>query len=584
MDLEKREKRLSEEWKRLATKIANAHLPTAPERLFAPAANAKKEDGDRTVATVTVAPEAPSKRSVTTTEYEEILASLRKVKGELFDSEILINHLESAPQSAEDPRLMREYQVRQALQGDADLDRIKRDLRTTEGKLVEATRRIRQAHDPVLQNLTKAKKRLDEEYKEMWKVKEDHYRASFMATAGRPSPVRDPRGEVIKKMALLRDTQQKLEEELKQIQILSRQEAGDSVDIYLTQQALSDVKEMKQQVMRRLEQLKFDANYGTKVDIIHMARVPNRPSANSRPKLMMATPVGVLAALMSLFILLEIRSGRVGHPDELSPRMKAEVFSVPPLPTLRSGQGNRGRGDQVEEFTQRVDHLRVALCGENNDGVARCVMITSAAGGEGKTTLAAQLAGRCANAGLSTLLIDADLRRPRLGQLLDVPEGPGLSDILSGDAEVDSAMVVIGNAGGFHLLPAGTPAPDPSRLLRGRRLGELLGHLRQTFDIVILDTPPVLPVPDALTMGDWVDGAVLAVRRDASRVSLVERANRMLSAKGIPLLGVVVNGVKTSDMGYGGYSGYAGHTSVANDAFAEPATAAATMPARDDEI
>src|SRR5205823_3829656 len=155
----------------------------------------------------------------------------------------------------------------------------------------------------------------------------------------------------------------------------------------------------------------------------------------------------------------------------------------------------------------------------------------------GKTTLAAQLAGRCANAGLATLLIDADLRRPRLGDLLEVPEGPGLADVLAGEVDAEAALVVIGNAGGFHLLPAGAAGPDPSRLLQGDRLGQLLAQLRQAFDIVIVDAPPVLAVPDALLLGRWTDGAVLAVRHDASRFPLVERAHRRLAAIGVPVLG-----------------------------------------------
>ena len=184
-------------------------------------------------------------------------------------------------------------------------------------------------------------------------------------------------------------------------------------------------------------------------------------------------------------------------------------------------------------------------------------MITSAVGGEGKTTLAAQLAGRCANAGLTTLLIDADLRRPSLGEILEVPEGPGLAEVLLGEADPEAAMVVIGNAGGFHLLPAGGGGHDPSRLLQGERLGQLLASLREAFDIVLIDAPPVLPVPDALLVGRWTDGAVVAVRHDSSRFPLVERAQKRLTSIGVPLLGAVVNGVRPAESSYGAYDYYA---------------------------
>ncbi len=134
-------------------------------------------------------------------------------------------------------------------------------------------------------------------------------------------------------------------------------------------------------------------------------------------------------------------------------------------------------------------------------------------------------------------------------------------------------MVVVGNAGGFHLLAAGSAGHDPSRLLQGDRLGELLARFRATFDVVIVDAPPVLAVPDALLLGRWTDGAVLAVRHDTSRFPLVERANTRLAAIGIPVLGAVVNGVRTMESGYGAYhyTPYAGRGAEPEGAEAGPA-------------
>ncbi len=182
------------------------------------------------------------------------------------------------------------------------------------------------------------------------------------------------------------------------------------------------------------------------------------------------------------------------------------------------------------------------------------MLITSAIGGEGKTTLAAQLAARCGNAGMSTLLIDADLRRSGLCSLLDVPDGPGLSDALASDEPAPTELVIPVQGGTFHLLPAGTPISDTSRTLQNRRLGLLIAQFRQIYDLVIIDSPPILPVPDALILGRWADGAVLAVRYDTSRFPQVERARRQLDGAGIAVLGTVINGMKNSDSYYGRYS------------------------------
>jgi Mrp family chromosome partitioning ATPase len=108
--------------------------------------------------------------------------------------------------------------------------------------------------------------------------------------------------------------------------------------------------------------------------------------------------------------------------------------------------------------------------------------------------------------------------------------------------------------GVFHLLPAGSYIENISRVLQGPKFGQLINLLRERYDLIIIDSPPVLPVPDALIMGRWADGAVLAARFDISRFPQVERARRQLDSAGIPILGTVINGLRNSDSYYGRYS------------------------------
>ncbi|MCU1376829.1 MAG: wzc [Actinomycetia bacterium] len=352
-----------------------------------------------------------------------------------------------------------------------------------------------------------------------------------------------------------------LSKRLESAKIEVRTANNEILDVQFAKEELTQLQGNLEQVKRHLQQLKYDSDNGFQVKVVAPATTPRRASSDNRTKALLAAPVLMLALSCLMFIALEFKSGRVADPDELSQRIRVGVIGVvPPLPSLNSPNRNlsvRGIRDErrrVEEFVQSLDQLRVTLCAHRpGQSDRRCVLITSATGGEGKTTRAALLAGRCANAGLMTLLIDADLRRPSLGDLLEVPEGPGLVDVLAGDASPESAMVVIGNAGGFHLLPAGTIGQDPSRLLHGERLGRLIAQFRETFDMVIVDAPPVLAVPDALLLGRWTDGAILAVRHDSSRYPLVERANRRLASVGVAVLGAVVNGCRTMESAYGSY-------------------------------
>ena len=320
---------------------------------------------------------------------------------------------------------------------------------------------------------------------------------------------------------------------------------------------IQSLQSWEEMVKRNLEQLKFEASQDKyRVVLVDSAAASKSPSNNKRLKYMAAAPVGVMFMMLGLFLLLEIKAERVADPDALSTRVRSEVYALPPLPTARSVRklSVSDADDQIEQFIQRLDHLRFAVCGNPTElGRGRCVLITSAIGGEGKTTLAAQLAARCGNAGMSTLLIDSDFRRAALCPLLDVPEGPGLSDVLKDEATIDEVAIPV-QGGTFYLLPAGTPVQDTGRLLQSPKFGQLMSQLRQLYDLIIIDSPPVLPVPDALILGRWADGAVIAARYDISRFPQVERARRQLDNAGIAVLGTVINGMRNSDSYYGRYT------------------------------
>ncbi len=441
--------------------------------------------------------------------------------------------------------------------------RLLADMEQVRDTMEKAERLVRDPkNDPSTRRYRQELEKLQASYNQLWN-------RMYPTLRARLSQQPDDGNEVVasQKAALqeaqLRVSQYKTEESeiqtiLDKMEIENR-EAGDvALEIEFLKEKLAYNQKLLESVSNNLAQAEYDAHAQTTINVIAEAQASKAPKTDTRTKLMAAAPFGVLVLLLGLFTLIEIRSGRVADPDDLPSRVRVGVIGVvPPLPALRPSKTQRGIRDdrrRVEEFVQSLDHLRVTLYANRPDGSQRrCILITSAIGGEGKTTLAAQLAGRCANAGLLTLLVDADLRRPSLGDLLEVAEGPGLAEVLADEAPAESSMVVIGNAGGFHLLPAGAPGYDPSRLLQGEKLGQLIAQFRATFDVVIIDAPPVLAVPDALLLGRWTDGAVLAVRHDTSRFPLVERAHRRLAAVGIPVLGAVVNGVRTMETNYGAY-------------------------------
>ncbi len=460
-------------------------------------------------------------------------------------------------------------QVEYRLRSDPDLHQLQKQQLDAFNRAEKMKDDLRDHSDPALLAARKKVSVLSQNYQDLRARKRLQYQSELEAG---PDD-NNPESAVIRLTGIVKNLTIKraaLEAELSKTKLENSKAQSEELEIRFLEEERSAGVMMQQTVQKKLEQLQFESVGEERIRRVNEARPEGRPISDKRMQYMAMAPVGVFGAVLALVVLLEIRSGRVADTEVLASRMRHEVFSIAPLPSLRPGM--IGDGDKSEQrlarFVQSLDHLRVALCEGGLNGEGRCVMITSATGGEGKTTLSAHLAARCANAGTSTLLIDADMRRASLGRLLDVPPGLGLGDLLAGHTDLDANLISV-QAGGFHFLSAGTPGIDPTRVLKSTRLAELIGQFRQMYDLIIIDTPPVLPVADALIMGRWADGAVMAARYDASRLPLVERANRQIIAAGIPVLGVVVNGVKGQDQAYGSYAysyNYPGRQDPAPDA------------------
>jgi capsular exopolysaccharide synthesis family protein len=490
--------------------------------------------------------------SITLDEYRKVRDQLVKVNVELIQAEAILamQQLEAdgAP-TTEETRL--KARVEEAFRADPEVAPLYAQIEKLEEKRKQIERTLRNpAGDPSVTRIKQQKATLTTKVNQHWEAKEPMLRERLANQTDRSGMA-----EAMARVNSLKAQKAGLEILQSKIQVAKQREGSDVVDLALIREALDGLREMKSAVRKRLEQLNFDSKSEARISQINEARAIGIPLGDSRKKYMAVAPVGVMVALLGLFVLLEVKSGRVGTPDELSARTHLEVYGLPVMPGSPAARSIRlrSREEQLSVFVQSLDHLRVALFGEAVAGSCHCVTITSAIGGEGKTTLTAQLAARCATAGLSTLVIDADLRRASLTRMLEVTGAPGLADVLKGEITAEEALVPV-QAGGFHLLAAGTRDPDPGRILQTQGLEQMLMQLRETFDIVLIDTPPVLPVPDALILGRLTDGAVLAARNTASRSQLVERTNRRLAAAGIPVLGVVLSGVEVQSLYYGSYA------------------------------
>src|SRR5262249_39861023 len=161
--------------------------------------------------------------------------------------------------------------------------------------------------------------------------------------------------------------------------------------------------------------------------------------------------------------------------------------------------------------------------------------------GEGKTSLTAHLAVSIARSGRTILLIDSDMRKPTLHRLFGLSRGPGLGEVVRGETTAREAIRPT-SVPGLWVLTAGTRTPTTPDTLARESTRALFNELRSGFDILLIDSCPVLPVADTLTLAQYVDGVILSLMRGVSRLPKLSAALHRLRLLGTPVLGAVVNG------------------------------------------
>jgi non-specific protein-tyrosine kinase len=202
--------------------------------------------------------------------------------------------------------------------------------------------------------------------------------------------------------------------------------------------------------------------------------------------------------------------------------------------------------------------LRTSMQFMGLDRPLKLVQVTSPQAGEGKTTTLSNLAVVWARAGQRVVMVDCDLRKPRLHEFFDLSSEVGLTSVLLGETPLSQAVKKVAGEENLYVLPSGPEPPDPAEVLAGMRLIEVITALQGMADVVLIDSAPVLPVADAAILASRVDGTLLVLSSGASNRKQVHRTLELLGQVGAPLIGVVLNRAK-GDAEFGGY-GYSYRT------------------------
>lgn len=281
------------------------------------------------------------------------------------------------------------------------------------------------------------------------------------------------------------------------------------------------------------------------VRVVEPAAVPAEPSS---PGLAVALALGLLAGVAvgaAAAIARNALDRSVRSPDHLT-----EAAAAPNLGTIAFDSAVPKRPLAVQEDAQSprseaFRQLRTNLQFIDVDNPRKVILVTSALPGEGKSTTLVNLAIALASAEHRVLVIEADLRRPRVADLLGLERAIGLTSVLSGRVRIGQAIQPW-TFGGFDVLASGQLPPNPAELLASRHMKAVLDELRARYDVVLIDSPPLLPVADAAALAPATDGAILVCRFKRTTRDQVHNAAQALEAVSAELLGTVLNMVPTA--------------------------------------
>jgi len=202
-----------------------------------------------------------------------------------------------------------------------------------------------------------------------------------------------------------------------------------------------------------------------------------------------------------------------------------------------------------QNFAEAFRAIRTNVLFSSTDDGPKTVVVTSTAPGEGKTLVATNLAIALAQASLRVLIVDADMRKPRVHSVFKQPQEPGLSNVLVGNAKA-SESVRSTNVPGLWALSAGMLPPNPAELLGSKRFKEFVTTLGQHFDWVVIDTPPVMAVTDSVIAGHVVQGIVFVLGAEMTSRHTAQRAVEQLSNSKARFVGGILNRVDLQHHGY----------------------------------
>jgi capsular exopolysaccharide synthesis family protein len=317
-----------------------------------------------------------------------------------------------------------------------------------------------------------------------------------------------------------------------------------AIDYGVIQRDVDSNKQIYDTLLQRAKETGVSGELRTSnVRVVDAAEVPVDPVS---PRRLLNILIGLLGGAflgVGLAVFLEYLDNRIKTPEENEQDLGLPSLGLIPITAAVPGKANPLISDGAPpSFSEAFRALRTNILFSAADGGPRSMVVTSTGPSEGKTMVAGNVAIGLAQTGQRVLLIDADMRRPRAHELFGIAVEPGLSNLLVG-ASKPSEVVQPSGVENLWVMPAGKTPPNPAELLGSRRFADLAGSLGSHFDCVVIDTPPVLAVTDAVVVAHRATGVLFVIAADATSRQAAQTALDQLEHAKARFLGAVLNRV-----------------------------------------
>jgi polysaccharide biosynthesis transport protein len=328
-------------------------------------------------------------------------------------------------------------------------------------------------------------------------------------------------------------------------------------------------RQIYESLLQRLKETDLSEELrATNVRIVDVAELPRTPiGANRRTELLFAILVGAVVAI-GLVFGLDYIDNRITSADEMTGQLGIPCLGLVPAAQRQSDGAPLINSGATAHFSEAFRTIRTNVVFSSIGDGCRTIVITSTSAGEGKTVVTSNLALALAQANQRVLVIDADLRRPQMHNYLSAAQEPGLSNYIVGNSTAAEVQHETG-VSGLTLLPCGRIPPNPAELLGSSRFKDFLSSMREHFDWIVIDSPPVMAVTDACLVAHLADGVLFVVGSEMTNRKAARRAVRQLQLARAGFIGGILNRVDLQQGGYY-YSSYYGRNAARYHADVQP--------------